>query len=99
MAFGSVAVPSNMRGRRRCFGVNCGLRIDALGSAAVARFGSFYSGSKQTMAGHGFPGGSVMISNVTKSKAWARPAVKRLGSLKEVSGAQGAGGQAAATKT
>ena len=34
-----------------------------------------------------------------KVKAWRKPEIKRLGEIKDVAGAQGAGGQAAGTKT
>ena len=39
------------------------------------------------------------MAKEAKRKIWNKPELKRLGELKHVAGAQGAGAQAAATKT
>lgn len=40
-----------------------------------------------------------MITETAKPKVWTRPQIKRLGEIKDVAGAQGAGAQAAGVKT
>ena len=39
------------------------------------------------------------MSRVTPRKKWIKPELKRLGEIKDVGGAQGAGAQAAGVKT
>jgi hypothetical protein len=39
------------------------------------------------------------MTGKTPTKRWSKPELKRLGEIKDIAGAQGAGAQAAATKT
>ena len=40
-----------------------------------------------------------MATKTAKAKSWTKPELKRLGEMKDVKGAQGAGAQAAGVKT
>jgi hypothetical protein len=40
-----------------------------------------------------------MKKDATTSKQWTKPEIRRLGKIKDVAGAQGAGSQAAGAKT
>ena len=40
-----------------------------------------------------------MSSATTRPKGWTKPEIKRLGEIKDVAGAQGAGAQGGGTKT
>ena len=40
-----------------------------------------------------------MTKVAVKSKSWSKPEIKRLGAIKDVAGAQGAGAQGGGTKT
>jgi len=41
----------------------------------------------------------MMATKTAKAKSWTKPELKRLGEMKDVKGAQGAGAQAAGLKT
>ena len=46
-----------------------------------------------------FAGEPLMKNRANSPKGWMKPAIRLLGKIKDVAGAQGAGGQAAGLKT